>query len=81
MNTISEDEIDLRELFGMIWRGKLLIIFCVVAAIALALKTIPSQRNRLLDPPGAILQDTYVWILSPLIFKGTNYTFHGCELN
>ena len=36
MNTISEDEIDLRELFGVLWRGKFLIIFCVVAAIALA---------------------------------------------
>lgn len=36
MNTISEDEIDLRELVGVLWRGKFLIIFCVVAAIAFA---------------------------------------------
>ena len=31
-----DDEIDLRELFGALWRGKFLIMLCVIAAIALA---------------------------------------------
>ena len=31
-----DDEIDLRELFGALWRGKLLIAVCVIAAISLA---------------------------------------------
>ena len=32
----DNDEIDLRELFGALWRGKLLIAVCVIAAISLA---------------------------------------------
>ena len=32
----NDDEIDLRELFGALWRGKFLIMLCVIAAIALA---------------------------------------------
>ena len=31
-----DDEIDLRELFGALWRGKLLIAVCVITAISLA---------------------------------------------
>ena len=34
--SVGDDEIDLRELFIALWRGKWLISFCVVIAIALA---------------------------------------------
>ena len=46
MNTVSEDEIDLRELFGVLWRGKFLIMLCVVAAIALAALHLRSAERK-----------------------------------
>ena len=46
MNTISEDEIDLRELFGVLWRGKFVIILCVVAAITLAALYLRSAERK-----------------------------------
>ena len=41
-----DDEIDLRELFGALWRGKFLIILCVVAAIALAALYLRSAERK-----------------------------------
>ena len=32
----DNDEIDLRELFGALWRGKFLIVLCIIVAISLA---------------------------------------------
>ena len=42
----NDDEIDLRELFGALWRGKFLIILCVVAAIALAALYLRSAERK-----------------------------------
>ena len=36
MSSLNDDEIDLRELFGVLWRGKIVIMLCVIVAIALA---------------------------------------------
>ena len=44
--SLHDDEIDLRELFGALWRGKFLIIICVVAAIALAALYLRSAEHR-----------------------------------
>ena len=33
MSSLNDDEIDLRELFGVLWRGKIVIMLCVIAAI------------------------------------------------
>ena len=41
-----DDEIDLRELFVALWRGKLLITLCVVAAIALAALYLRSAERK-----------------------------------
>ena len=41
-----DDEIDLRELFGVLWRGKFLIMLCVVAAIALAALYLRSAERK-----------------------------------
>ena len=41
-----DDEIDLRELFGALWRGKFLIMLCVVAAIALAALYLRSAERK-----------------------------------
>ena len=42
----NDDEIDLRELFGALWRGKFLIILCIVAAIALAALYLRSAERK-----------------------------------
>ena len=42
----NDDEIDLRELFGALWRGKFLIILCVVLAIALAALYLRSAERK-----------------------------------
>lgn len=42
----NDDEIDLRELFGALWRGKFLIMLCVVAAIALAALYLRSAERK-----------------------------------
>ena len=44
--SLHDDEIDLRELFGALWRGKFLIILCVVAAIALAALYLRSAERK-----------------------------------
>ena len=36
MSSLNDDEIDLRELFGALWRGKIVIMLCVIMAIVLA---------------------------------------------
>ena len=36
MSSLNNDEIDLRELFGALWRGKVVIMLCVMMAIAQA---------------------------------------------
>ena len=41
-----DDEIDLRELFGALWRGKFLIMLCVIAAIALAALYLRSAERK-----------------------------------
>ena len=41
-----DDEIDLRELFDALWRGKFLIMLCVVAAIALAALYLRSAERK-----------------------------------
>jgi len=41
-----DDEIDLRELLGALWRGKFLIMLCVVAAIALAALYLRSAERK-----------------------------------
>ena len=42
----NDDEIDLRELFGALWRGKFLIILCVVLAIVLAALYLRSAERK-----------------------------------
>ena len=42
----DDDEIDLRELFGALWRGKFLIMLSVVAAIALAALYLRSAERK-----------------------------------
>jgi len=42
----QDDEIDLRELFVALWRGKFLIMLCVVAAIALAALYLRSAERK-----------------------------------
>ena len=42
----QDDEIDLRELFGALWRGKLLIAVCVIAAISLASLYLRMAENK-----------------------------------
>ncbi len=44
--SINDDEIDLRELFGTLWRGKLLIILCVVTAIAVSALYLHSAERK-----------------------------------
>ena len=46
VESINDDEIDLRELFGTLWRGKLLIILCVVAAIAISALYLHSAERK-----------------------------------
>lgn len=52
---IADDEIDLRELFGVIWRGKWIIILCTVLAagiaVAVALKMPNIYRSEALVSP------------------------------
>ena len=42
----DDDEIDLRELFSALWRGKFLIILCVLIAIALASLYLRSAESK-----------------------------------
>ena len=42
----GDDEIDLRELFGALWRGKFLIILCVLVAITLAALYLRSAERK-----------------------------------
>ena len=42
----GDDEIDLRELFGALWRGKFLIILCVLVAITLAALYLRSAEQK-----------------------------------
>ena len=42
----QDDEIDLRDLFGALWRGKLLIAICVIAAISLASLHLRMAENK-----------------------------------
>ena len=42
----DDDEIDLRELFVALWRGKFLIMLCVIAAIALAALHLRSAERK-----------------------------------
>ena len=44
--SLHDDEIDLRELFGALWRGKFLIMLCIVAAIALAALYLRSAERK-----------------------------------
>ena len=44
--SLQDDEIDLRELFGALWRGKFLIMLCVIAAIALAALYLRSAERK-----------------------------------
>ena len=46
VSLVQDDEIDLRELFGALWRGKFLIMLCVVAAIALAALYLRSAERK-----------------------------------
>jgi len=46
VESINDDEIDLRELFGTLWRGKLLLILCVVAAIAISALYLHSAERK-----------------------------------
>ena len=46
ISSVDDDEIDLRELFGELWRGKFLIMTCVVAAIALAALYLHSAERK-----------------------------------
>ena len=45
-SSTSDDEIDLRELFAALWRGKFLITFCVVAAVTLAALYLRSAERK-----------------------------------
>lgn len=45
-SSTSDDEIDLRELFAALWRGKFLITFCVIGAIALAALYLRSAERK-----------------------------------
>jgi hypothetical protein len=46
VSSLQDDEIDLRELFGALWRGKFLIMLCVIAAIALAALNLRSAERK-----------------------------------
>lgn len=46
VSPVQDDEIDLRELFGALWRGKFLIMLCVIAAIALAAVYLRSAERK-----------------------------------
>ena len=46
VSPVQDDEIDLRELFGALWRGKFLIMLCVIAAIALAALYLRSAERK-----------------------------------
>ena len=45
-SSISDDEIDLRELFVMLWRGKFFLIFCIVAAVIFAAIYLRSAERK-----------------------------------
>ena len=45
-SSVSDDEINLRELFGALWRGKFLIMLCVIVAIALAALYLRSAERK-----------------------------------
>ena len=44
--SINDDEIDLRELFGALWHGKIVIMLCVIMAIALAAFHLRTAERR-----------------------------------
>ena len=46
MSSVHDDEIDLRELFGALWRGKIVILLCVIMAIALAAFYLRTAERR-----------------------------------
>ena len=46
MSSLNDDEIDLRELFGALWRGKIVIMLCVIMAIALAAFYLRTAERR-----------------------------------
>ena len=63
----DNDEIDLRELFGALWRGKFLIALCVIAAISLASLYLRTAERKY----------TVTYVFAPVASENTGPNFSG----
>ena len=67
MSSLNDDEIDLRELFGALWRGKIVIMVCVIMAIVLAAFYLRTAER----------EHTVRYVFAPIESDNSGYNLEG----